>query len=811
MNLLPSLMLWAQAKLPGVPAWLFPIEEWLFVLGDPAYSVPGVLGGFITWLKVVGLFALLAWVFSWVAAAIRTRDRSRTDFLDVAALVALLGCLGSVVLNVLQSTKRIQPLNLGGYSVSSTIALAFGAVILLWVERSLWTSIRRLGKVSDGVVLAGIHLAIVLGVAVAYLRFSAIMTMQNGNVPTRLPIGLAIFLGARLGATYMGLVVLLRVTWLLIPELFAMRPRRLLAIARLCIIESTRKMWAPYVVIVLFVVILAFTHWFLPASLQRPAELGRIYVGTLTLLCMLLLTIMVTVLAPLSLPQDIQAQTIYTVVTKPVRKLEIVWGRMIGYMAIVTVLVLLFGTVSLVYFDREINRGTIKVLEAQSAKLQQTDPERARFLKEQAEQLQSRMSARVPVKGALTFIDSRGTPTVRGIDVGQELEFRSHIEGGTPAAAIWHYGVVSDPFEPSRQLDRRIPVASLLKAGTIEAIENDAKILEYGIVSLEHRQKDPNAKAAEVAQAASEATRVAAQVRDLRDQSKKLIAQFNDLTAKARAEKKPEEVDRLRREAAALHSPPIPIEMTFTIYRTTKGRVGDPVYAEIEVENPRTDLPKFRDTFPIREYYTNKRFIPSSYLVGSLGALKVTIHCMSPTQYLGMAESDFYLLAESGNFGWNYMKGLFGIWLQAMVLTAIGVFAGTFLSWPVALLFTVAFFVAGHAAFSILRDFFLQTILGGGPFESLIRLLSHDNQMSELSPTLGVVVAKTFDSVIMPVMSTMVYLIPNLGTLDVSNTVAEGFAVGWPQMLQNTLVALAYAVPFSIGGYFILKNREVAA
>ena len=38
------------------------------------------------------------------------------------------------------------------------IALAFGAVILLWVERSLWTSIRRLGRFSDGLVLAGIHL-----------------------------------------------------------------------------------------------------------------------------------------------------------------------------------------------------------------------------------------------------------------------------------------------------------------------------------------------------------------------------------------------------------------------------------------------------------------------------------------------------------------------------------------------------------------------------------------------------------------------------------------------------------------------------
>ena len=35
--------------------------------------------------------------------------------------------------------------------------------------------------------------------------------------------------------------------------------------------------------------------------------------------------------------------------------------------------------------------------------------------------------------------------------------------------------------------------------------------------------------------------------------------------------------------------------------------------------------------------------------------------------------------------------------------------------------------------------------------------------------------------------------------------------MGWPLILSNTLIALAYAVPFSIGGYFILKNREVAA
>ena len=120
--------------------------------------------------------------------------------------------------------------------------------------------------------------------------------------------------------------------------------------------------------------------------------------------------------------------------------------------------------------------------------------------------------------------------------------------------------------------------------------------LEYGVRALERRQKDPNLPAAEGARIVSEidhgSRRRSSQ---LRDESQKLKDQYAELIAQAKqadADKKAEEADQLRREAAALHSPPIPMEMTFTIYRTTKGRVGDPVYAEIEVENPRHQRPQ---------------------------------------------------------------------------------------------------------------------------------------------------------------------------------------------------------------------------
>jgi hypothetical protein len=251
--------------------------------------------------------------------------------------------------------------------------------------------------------------------------------------------------------------------------------------------------------------------------------------------------------------------------------------------------------------------------------------------------------------------------------------------------------------------------------------------------------------------------------------------------------------------------------MSFNVYRTTKGKIGEPVYAEIQATNPRTGRQYSGDIFPIKEYYTNRVFLPAWILAGSGGALKIEIRCLSPTQYLGMAESDLYLLLPPGNFGVNYMKGLFGVWLQAMVLTAIGVWAGTFLSWPVALLTTIAFFVAGQLAFAFLVDFTRQAIMGGGPFESLIRLLTHDNQMSELTPTPGVLLAKTLDSLVMPLMSLLVYVVPNFQALDVSNMVADGYAVSWRLLVSNTLLALAYALPFSFVGFLILKKREVAA
>ena len=102
--------------------------------------------------------------------------------------------------------------------------------------------------------------------------------------------------------------------------------------------------------------------------------------------------------------------------------------------------------------------------------------------------MRTRMSARDPIRGSLSFIDSRGIPRVMGIDVGQEQsmkEPRSHIEGATPSTAIWSYGIVPDPFNPQVLIDRRIAVDRLLPAGSIEGLQNRMLELQAQVEAAE--------------------------------------------------------------------------------------------------------------------------------------------------------------------------------------------------------------------------------------------------------------------------------------------------------------------------------------
>src|SRR3954471_14015728 len=109
-------------------------------------------------------------------------------------------------------------------------------------------------------------------------------------------------------------------------ELFRTSLRRVWAIARLSVKESIRRrvIIAP----ILYIVILLFSSWFVPTGVQQPGKLFFSYVLGWTTLLILLISLL---LSAFSLPNDFKSKTIYTIVTKPVRSGDIVFGRILGF------------------------------------------------------------------------------------------------------------------------------------------------------------------------------------------------------------------------------------------------------------------------------------------------------------------------------------------------------------------------------------------------------------------------------------------------------------------------------------------------
>src|SRR5262249_967787 len=154
-----------------------------------------------------------------------------------------------------------------------------------------------------------------------------------------------------------------------------------------------------YVFAILLVVLL-FASWFITT---KPEDQLRTYVGVVNDAMTPLLLFAGVLVAAFSIPADIRQQTIHTILTKPVERFEAVLGRFFGYMALLTLVLLVLTGVGVLYVLRGV------------------DPEAA------AESLK----ARDPWYGVLEFENMKeaGVRTARGESVGREWAYRSHISG----------------------------------------------------------------------------------------------------------------------------------------------------------------------------------------------------------------------------------------------------------------------------------------------------------------------------------------------------------------------------------------------
>ena len=287
-------------------------------------------------------------------------------------------------------------------------------------------------------------------------------------------------------------------------DLFLLSPRRVWALAWLAVKESIRR--RVVVAFAVFVVVLLFAGWFLDPSSSHP---GRLYLDVVLSATSYLVLLLALFLSALSLPNDIRNRTLHTVVTKPVRPSEIVLGRIFGFTIVGTALLgamclLSYGFVvrglshshsldaaDVTRLEKAAAAGQAGKLDLQTTRdqghrhrfhIDPSLPAKSRTIRVEEEAGHTHdltyeihrttdasgktvaklnytlgpprgaLVARVPVYGKLLFRDKSGIDTERGINCGDEWTYRSFIQGGTQAAAMWTFDL-----DPAR-FPREVPV-----------------------------------------------------------------------------------------------------------------------------------------------------------------------------------------------------------------------------------------------------------------------------------------------------------------------------------------------------------------
>ncbi len=538
-------------------------------------------------------------------------------------------------------------------------------------------------------------------------------------------------------------------------------PRRVFALAGLAVRESLRR--RVVVVFVVFVVLILFAALFIKKDSLHP---GQLYIQIVLNFTIYLTMLFALVLSALSLPGDIRDRTLHTVVTKPVRKLEIVLGRVLGFVFVGTLLLAGIGLISYVFTVRSLNhthqltaemlhtetlpgdRGTIlrgMTTRSHGHEHEVTiDPSGEATVEAQHDHTHDlyvsgigdkavytlgppigQLQARVPIYGKLAFLDRTGKPQEKGINTGDEWTYRSFIEGRTAAAATWTFDGLSKDLFPESSF--------------------------------------PNG---------------------------------------------------------------IPVEMTIEVFRTHKGNQEKGVAGTITLSNPKTGKKVFLRNFLAKKFATDVQMIPLSFvtagsdgkaetidlfrdLVSDDGRLSITLQCLEHAQYFGMAQPDLYIRAADSWFAWNFCKGYLGIWLQMALVIGLGVFLSTFLSGPVALLATMFVIVAGLFSGYVV-ELGGGKMVGGGPFESVQRIMTQDNMISQLEPGMKTTAIKVADEATSVALRYFSAVVPNVADNDFVNYVAYGFNLGRDLFMRCLLCEAAYLVPVILLGYLCLKHREIA-
>ena len=195
------------------------------------------------------------------------------------------------------------------------------------------------------------------------------------------------------------------------------------------------------------------------------------------------------------------------------------------------------------------------------------------------------------------------------------------------------------------------------------------------------------------------------------------------------------------------------------------------------------------------------------------GRLRVEVSCLNDQMYLGMARPDLFLRKPDRAFLIGYTKALISTALMMMLIIVLGVTVSCIVKGPVALFFTLTFFVVGQFFHGFMHEILKSTAdQGMGAIAAAVMTAQHRN------PQVGMDVSETTQRVVQGIDAVpraalwgFSNIVPDFRVFNsASGFVENGFDVPFFEtVVPAFLICLGFLIPCVLLAGALLKFREL--
>ena len=619
------------------------------------------------------------------------------------------------------------------------------------------------------------------------------------------------------------------------------RPGRIWAIGGVCFRDAIRRR-------VLWITPLAMLGIIAVSQFQKPFDEQDAVRSTIKV-CLfttgLVVTIIALVTAATNLPREIENRVVFTIVTKPVTRLEIVIGKIVGFARVSAVMLLVMGLFTLIYLHGQswwLGRGI-----RQALKSGQTEGSRRVWLEHFRDEglLQSRslvqsatmmQYARPPESDDGGFIVGGVQDAVVRIPL-EPKSLESAMAPGAPGAAgvllaikIGYEPVHAPPAVTTQPAAAPTVTAQIIDLAGGSIIMSADQLGKGSTVTL----ADPSGDKPVYVQVSPERATQLAQLPALDVQ---LICSNPDFLYHVRSDALTLIVPDSQTNGHAVKSPSTPLlrgsngrggqQLTgpgrgvrpVAIYGfrnapipTTIG--GDRVPFELTVgvdasgdtsdrdpvgtlEVRAKDRKSGKVSEPVIVYPESRRTVffdlPDEFVKN--GDFDLQVQNASPGHTVGVTRASLSMVAGHEYFGFNLVKALIVVWLLSVLAATVAFWCSTFLSWPIAVVLSTLI-ILGHWAVS-------NVDLGSG-----IGAAVANDMVGGNAP-----VARVVNTSVENLSRALVLVggvLPDITAFGITDRIEKGTSLTTADMGAPLGVLAMFGLPLVTVAYVFLRNKEVA-